>query len=539
MSLVCSLVICAAASGCTCTTPEGAPTAAATMPPELSDAASLALFADWQALPVFGSGARRMQSSRDRDTGDKVEIPLWDRDNRDFNNFVCRSANADAPPSRPKHNFDLATCPEPYVRGVVLSRFEGGGRLVRIWMTAGSFRGAPPDREVLRIYVDDEPAPRVDVPVARALDGTAGEMFAPPWGAGSTRRMAWYYPVAFRSKLIVALDHLAGRDQYFHQTDVVLDQPRQAAAQRLAERDDALRVLKRDIPAAGTPRRSRVELAPGASAVVHELAGPATIVKLRLRIDREALPQLGEVTLRAAWDGEADAAIDVSLAELFAVVHGIPPKSSLALSAEDHGGMVELSLNLPMPFSKSAHMALRNGDDAAVAFDLIVETKRDVPKQAFGRLHVQRFETTKPAQEKTHPMANVTGRGRLVGTCLSMHGHGMLEPNRKRGHPMHFLEGDETAIIDGVEALSGTGTEDYFNGSFYFDDGPMGTPFAQVWALHRRLPDAPTEAQTTACRWHILGDAIDFASSLDLKMEIGPGMPQVLDDYRSVAFIYR
>jgi hypothetical protein len=119
-----------------------------------------------------------------------------------------------------------------------------------------------------------------------------------------------------------------------------------------------------------------------------------------------------------------------------------------------------------------------------------------------------------------------------------MRGHGLVERGRA-GHPFHFLEGDELGVIDGERVLAGTGTEDYFDGAFYFEDGAAGTPFAQVWDITPRLGASPAQGRVSACRWHVAGDEIDFRRSLDLKLEIGPGVADVLDEYRSVTFLYR
>jgi len=118
--------------------------------------------------------------------------------------------------------------------------------------------------------------------------------------------------------------------------------------------------------------------------------------------------------------------------------------------------------------------------------------------------------------------------------------HGVAAKLRgMRGHPMNFLEGDELCTIDGQRAIAGTGTEDYFNGAFYFEEGPSADPFAQIWGIVPNDPERPRTARVTACRWHVLGDAIDFQRSLDLRMEVGPGDPSVLERYRSIAFLYR
>jgi DUF2961 family protein len=518
--------------------PASPPTRDSQVPPELADAEALAVLGDWSALPVFTSGRYRQQASTDRGGGGPPAQRIWQNENRDLNNFVCAGSGTEIPASPAPFVFELEACPEPWVRGVVLSRFEGSGRLARLWLTADSIRTAPADDEVLRIYVDDRQTPLVEAPLAAVLDGSAGEMFAPPFGAGSTRRLAWYYPVAFGSRLVVALDGLGARDLYFHQTDVVLDaapRPRHAHFAPLPGRGIARELLLAAVPAAGTPRRARVVLAPGERVVTHELSGPATVVKARVRSPRSTLAALADVALEVKWDGVT--AIALPLADLFAAGAAPPEPSSPALGARDDGDAVELSLRLPMPFASSARWSLTNGGALPVELEVVLEVADGVPTGSWGRLQVQRNETLPPAKA-AHRLASAEGRGRLVGVCVTMRGHGLTEGKRP-GHPMHFLEGDELGLVDGERAIAGTGTEDYFDGAFYFQDGPSGTAFSQVWGIETLRAESPPQARINACRWNVLGDTVDFASSLELELEIGPGSPDLLDQYRSIAFLYR
>jgi hypothetical protein len=461
-----------------------------------------------------------------------------------MNNFVCKGERSDIPDSRVAFVFDEALCSEAYVRGAVLARFEGSGRLARMWFTALSIRSAPADREIVRIYLDDEEQPEVEVPLSELLSGAADEMFSPPFGAGSPRRVAWYYPVVFGKKLIVALDRLGSDDLYFHQTAVVLDDPqapRARAARRLAARDDALALLRSSVPLGGTPMSDRLVLDAGQARTTHRLRGPATIVAARVRIAQSALTLLGGVRLRVAWDDDDAPAIDLPLSELFAAIDAPPEPASLALASRRIDDDIELSLRLPMPFGERASWTVENSGDRPIRFALTLEVAAGAPAgtagQSWGKLHVVRHRST-AGQAETHPLVSAHGRGRLIGVCTRLRGHGLRERGRL-GHPMHFLEGDERATIDGVGALSGTGTEDYFNGSFYFDDGAQATPFSQVWGIVARRPGARHQAQVHACRWHVLGDAIDYRSALELELEVGPGSADVLDDYISVAYLYR
>jgi Protein of unknown function (DUF2961) len=517
-----------------CSSPEPEP---ARLVAELADAESLGLYADWNDLPVLGGGHREKQSSADRERGAVPEIPLWDHGNRDMNNFVCRSEDADAPPSGVPFVYDMERCPEPYVHGVVLARFEGPGRLARLWLTAASFRGAPPDREQLRIWIDDTPTPSVDVLLREVMDGTAGEMFAPPFGSGNTRRMAWYYPLVFAKKLIVALDRLGEDDLYFHQTDVVLDdgpRERRASPTRLPVRDTAVGTLRGRAPDTGSAQRKRLQLAGGERASAFALSGPATIEKTVLRVARAQLATLSDLVLEVRWDGDAAPAIALPIAELFGAFDAPPDPAGRVLGSRSDGDRIELWLRLPMPFSSASVWTLENRGNAAASVEIELAVRPGVPKRGFGHLSAERHDTTEP-QAAAHPIASMNGRGRLVGACVALSGHGLLEQGGRHGNPMQFLEGDEKLRLDGRALLSGTGTEDYFDSSFFFDDGPRATPFAQVWGIGA----TPPGGKVSACRWHVLGDTIDFAKSLDLALEIGPGVPELLDRYRSVAFLYR
>jgi hypothetical protein len=139
-----------------------------------------------------------------------------------------------------------------------------------------------------------------------------------------------------------------------------------------------------------------------------------------------------------------------------------------------------------------------------------------------------------PASSPLHPVASVSGRrGRWAGTCMMLEGHG-LGDGTVLDSPYNFLEGDERAVLDGEAAILGTGTEDYFNGAFYFESGPAASPFAQWWGVS----DDGAAGKASACRFHVLGDTIDFQDSADITLEIGPADPAMLDRYRSVAFFY-
>jgi hypothetical protein len=225
--------------------------------------------------------------------------------------------------------------------------------------------------------------------------------------------------------------------------------------------------------------------------------------------------------------------MDLPLLDLFAAaLDPLHDLDGLVLRAEAQGDSSSLRLRLPMPFRSTARWGLQNEGERELELELWAETADGLPDGRWGHLHAQRFETVGPTAGRSHPLASIRGRGRLVGVCLMLEGHGLGGAGPENA--FNFLEGDETGVIDGRRALAGTGTEDYLNGSFYFQAGDIATAFAQA-----RASAAGNGGRVTGCRWHILGDAIDFSSDLDLDLEIGPGRPELLDRYRSVAYYYQ
>ncbi len=518
-----------------------------TVPVETADEAALAVLSDWRALPVFGTRQYVQFASQDRDTGDPPPLPILANGNRDMNNFVCRSADAQAQQPVIPFVFDLASCPENYVRGFVVARAEGSGQLARLWFTAFSqSHGHPLTTELIRVYVDDDPMPLLEAPLSSLMDGTAGEMFRPPFGAGTPSYLAWYYPVVFAHKLVISIDRLTRANHYYYQADVSLDASpvaRRAAAQRLPTRDAAIRLLSATDtgPVAGTVAllaETAFTLAPGASAPLADFAGPATIHALRFRVPATMVQSLDAVRLTVRWDDAPATSIDASLAELFASALDPVSGASLAMAGSNASGDVSFALRLPMPFASRAVFSLNSHAGTEVTVRAAIDGERVVPTAPWGHLATVSSETVSGTGATGHAIANVTARGRLVGLCAMLQGHGETT-DPFTADVLNFLEGDERIVLDGTHTLPGTGTEDYFDSAFYFGDGPPATPFAQHWGIVRSPTQTPPTGRSTACRWHVLAGAIDFHASLAADLEVGPGDPSLLERYRTIAFLYR
>jgi hypothetical protein len=500
---------------------------------EPADESSLQALADWTNLPTLRSGRYVLVTSTDREA---MVYPPMPPGNRDFNNYVCRGVE-----KLPAGSIDVGTlfvdsddCPEKYVEGVVAARFEGSGRLARLWATGVDAAGQAIRDGILRIYVDDQPEPCVEVSLGDAKEPPASlEIFAAPFGANTYNNLAWYYPVVFSRKLIVSFDNIPN-DLVWYQAGVVLDETptlHERATARLPARDDAMALLN----SGATPVPEAAPLVPEAllylptdtPVALATLTGPATIHSFRVRVP----------DLAVSWDDATTPAIALPLAGLFASELGLADTetSSLPLLISKNGGDTLLNLRLPMPFATRAVMTLTNRA-APVSLGFAIDGLPSLAAKPWGHLTTIRTETRGPTTDGYHQIASANSEGRLVGTCIMAQGHSSaLLPAFIQG-PLNFLEGDERTQIDG-QTYRGTGTEDYFDSAFYFAT-PVAAqfPFAQ-WG--GKIEDTSNDkGAISACRWHILGAAIDFHQSLDLSLEIGLPDPSTLDRYVTTSYLY-
>jgi hypothetical protein len=511
---------------------------------ETSDLSALQRLSDWSKLPVLGLGHHNEQSSHDRgvDLGSEVTlVPTSAHGNRDLNNFVCKSADADLRNNAlvPYH-FDTPSCTESYVHGVVLARFEGSGCMTRFWLTSGSLvQDASFESEVLRVYADDNPRALVQVPLEQLLTGGAGEIFANPFGATSKSFIAWHYPVAFSTKLVVAVDHLS--NDYYYQIDAVLDaqpQKRVVPRGRASLRDRAHALLENASPVPSGARSLHAESLMLTADETRDvmLTGPATIEELRLRVSKNQLPNLRGTTVSVRWDEHAQSDIEVGLLDLFASAAAPPERSSLALAAANDGDTRVLSLRLPMPFQSAARWSLHNTGTGPVEAQLEWLGEPSVPEAAFGRLSVQARTVAFPTDKLEQELASVTGRGRYVGVCADLGGH--RDPAVGGISNFDMLQGDFRAQADGQRVLDTTGTEDYADNALFFRDSPRATPFAQNWAKVDSGSAQPP-AQISFCRWQILGSEIDFQHDFQLTRELSQFDTSLVERQHSVVFLYR
>jgi len=245
--------------------------------------------------------------------------------------------------------------------------------------------------------------------------------------------------------------------------------------------------------------------------------------------------------LRMYWDGEAQPSVEVPVGDFFATGWGrYAPLSSLAVCVNPGSAF---NSYWEMPFRKSAKLTMTNIDDKEMTVYYQIDyTLSDVPADA-GYFHAQfRRVNPLPYKDVYTILDGVKGWGHYVGTYLAwgVHNSGWWG----EGEIKFYMDGDAA-----FPTICGTGTEDYFCGSYNFENREtrqyqvFNTPYSGLSQVLK--PDGVYESQQRfgLYRWH-LRDPIRFDSDLRVTIQAlgwrGDGRYLPLqDDIASVAYWYQ
>ena len=198
----------------------------------------------------------------------------------------------------------------------------------------------------------------------------------------------------------------------------------------------------------------------------------------------------------------------------------------------------------PMPFRKRARMTLTNISEEAILVYYQIDYALCAVEEDEAYFHAQfRRVNPLPYKEVYTILDGVKGRGKYVGTYMAwgVNNRGWWG----EGEIKFYMDGDTE-----YPTICGTGTEDYFCGSYSFEDpdapgnyGVFSTPYA---GLHQVItPDKYFNSQFRfgMYRWHIT-DPVYFEKEIKVTMQAlgwregGRYLP-LQDDIASVAFWYQ
>jgi len=248
--------------------------------------------------------------------------------------------------------------------------------------------------------------------------------------------------------------------------------------------------------------------------------------------------------LRVYWDGETEPSVECPLGDFFACGWGRYAQiSSLAVCVNPGRAF---NSYWEMPFRKSFKMTLENiADEKFTIYYQINYALTDVPADA-AFFHAQ-FRRVNPLPYKSvyTILDGVKGWGHYVGTYMAW---GVNNNDWwGEGEIKFFLDGDKD-----FPTIAGTGTEDYFCGSYDFDtkrpDGTVQyteftTPYSGLAQVIRGDGHYDVIQRFGLYRWHIV-DPIRFEKDFKVTIQAlgwragGRYLP-LQDDISSTAFWYQ
>ena len=276
---------------------------------------------------------------------------------------------------------------------------------------------------------------------------------------------------------------------------------------------------------------------PGETFVLADIAGSGCIQHIWMTTGGST--SWRDTILRFYWDDSAVPSVECPMGDFFACGWGQYAQVNALPICVNPGRA--FNCYFQMPFRRHAYMTLQNcGTENMVVFYQITYTETDVPDDA-AYFHAE-FRRTNPLPYKGvyTILDGVQGKGQYVGTYLAwgVNNSGWWG----EGEIKFYIDGD-----DEFPTICGTGTEDYFCGSYDFDVGgqyiEFSTPYSGLCQVLR--PDGAYKSQQRfgLYRFHIT-DPIRFEENLKITIQAlgwrseGRYLP-LQDDIASVAYWYQ
>lgn len=246
-----------------------------------------------------------------------------------------------------------------------------------------------------------------------------------------------------------------------------------------------------------------------------------------------------QLILRIYWDGCEKPSVETPLCDFFA-------SSDYQTYAQMTSAMVcvnprqAFNCYWPMPFYESCRITVENiHTESITLFYQIDYTLETLPGDC-AYFHAQfRRANPLPYKEVYKILDGVKGKGQYVGTYLfwGVNSNGWWG----EGEVKFYLDGDQE-----FPTICGTGTEDYFCGSYNFDAERMYrefcTPYAGLSKVLRGDGLYHSQQRFSLYRWHVR-DPIYFEKDVRVTLQAlgwrkdGRYLP-LQDDISSVAYFY-
>ncbi len=252
--------------------------------------------------------------------------------------------------------------------------------------------------------------------------------------------------------------------------------------------------------------------------------------------------------IRIYWDDEKEPSVECPVGDFFCMGwNKFAPISSLAVCVNPGSAFNSYWV---MPFHKKCRITMENinDKDPMTLYYQIDYTLTEVPADA-GYFHAQ-YRRANPNESSVYTIVDgIKGKGQFVGVYLAwgVHNNGWWG----EGEIKFFIDGDA-----GFPTICGTGTEDYFCGSYDFDTRKKNeagvvetaytefcTPYSGLAQVIRGDGHYNVMQRFGLYRWHIM-DPVRFEKDLKITIQDlgwhkdGRYLPQH-SDISSVCFWYQ
>ncbi len=280
-----------------------------------------------------------------------------------------------------------------------------------------------------------------------------------------------------------------------------------------------------------------ISIKPGEDREIADIDGPGAIQQIWMT----PTGHWRHVILRIYWDGQKQPSVECPIGDFFASGwQHFGQISSLAVCVNPGSAF---NCYWQMPFHRRCRITVENiSKEPMTLYYQINYTLTDVPDDC-AYFHAQfRRVNPLPYKEVYTILDGVRGHGQYVGTYLAwgVNNTGWWG----EGEIKFYLDGDKE-----FPTICGTGTEDYFGGSYNFENKTtkqyqeFTTPYSGLSPVIR--PDGVYQSQQRfgLYRWHIV-DPIRFESDLRVTIQAlgwrsgGRYLP-LQDDIASVAYWYQ
>ncbi|RYZ52535.1 MAG: DUF2961 domain-containing protein, partial [Chitinophagaceae bacterium] len=414
---------------------------------------------------------------------------------------------------------------------LVVFEAEGKGIIERIWTPT-------PTDDTLDFYFDGSRTPSYSIKFSDLFSGKVYPFLSPVVGH-KVGGFYSYVPIPFEKGCRIVF---RGKKILFHQfqyrklgedTNVQTFSPgnkEREQLEKVASLWNKNNVRVSDVHKAPTRNIAiNKTLSPGQTLVLAEIPTGGRIVGIEF-LNADAFEGLdNSIDIRLTWDNEKSPALFAPVADFFGFAFGSKSMKSLLLGVDNSN---RAYCFLPMPFDKHAKIELRyrkNTDDqkpVKITATITYQTNQRNPSTE-GKLYGA-WKKEEPALGQPYVFLEGEGKGHFVGTVLQSQGKTYTEFTE-------FFEGDDSTVIDGINTIHGTGSEDYFNGGWYAQPGGwverLGAP------LHGCLDYSLPYSRTGGYRFY-LTDKLPFSRSIYHSMEHGPEKNNRAVSYTSLSFYY-